>query len=210
MKDLAIYGAGGFGREVELLIEQINRERNTWNFLGFFDDAEGERPNTKVIGNGKVLQDSTSEISIVIAIADPQIRSRIVSKLTNPKIHFPTLIHPKADTGAASNMIGRGSVITQGVILTTGISLGEFVIVNLGTTIGHDCVIGDCCSIMPGASISGSVHIGANTLVGTGASILQNIHIGSNARVGAGAVVTRDVKASDTVVGVPAKSLKRK
>lgn len=41
MKDIAIYGAGGFGREVACLIERINKARETpiWNFIGFFDDG---------------------------------------------------------------------------------------------------------------------------------------------------------------------------
>ena len=38
MKDIAIYGAGGFGREVASLIKRINRIENQWNFVGFFDD----------------------------------------------------------------------------------------------------------------------------------------------------------------------------
>ena len=33
MKDIAIYGAGGFGREVASLIKRINRIENQWNFV---------------------------------------------------------------------------------------------------------------------------------------------------------------------------------
>ena len=38
MKDIAIYGAGGFGREVACLIERINKARETpiWNFFSLF------------------------------------------------------------------------------------------------------------------------------------------------------------------------------
>lgn len=35
MKDIAIYGAGGFGREVASLIKRINRIENQWNFVVF-------------------------------------------------------------------------------------------------------------------------------------------------------------------------------
>lgn len=209
MKDLAIYGAGGFGREVALLIDQINREKSTWNFLGFFDDAKSNYPQNKIIGDGESLQSYANQISIVIAIADPQVRSAIATRLTNPHIEFPTIVHPKADLGSSINIVGKGSIITQGVILTTGIQIGDFVIVNLATTIGHDCQIGNFCSIMPGANISGNVHIGSKTLIGSGATILQNLVIGDEARVGAGAVVTRNVAQVDTVVGIPARSHKK-
>lgn len=35
MKDIAVYGAGGFGREVQSLIEQLNANELTYNFVGF-------------------------------------------------------------------------------------------------------------------------------------------------------------------------------
>lgn len=41
LKDIAVYGAGGFGREIACLIRLINEslEEPKWNFIGFFDDA---------------------------------------------------------------------------------------------------------------------------------------------------------------------------
>ena len=41
-------GAGGFGREVKMLIDQINEVEKKWNFVGFFDDADDIKP--KIIG----------------------------------------------------------------------------------------------------------------------------------------------------------------
>jgi len=38
MQDIVIVGAGGFGREVKMLIDQINEKENTYNILGFYDD----------------------------------------------------------------------------------------------------------------------------------------------------------------------------
>ena len=40
MKDIAIFGAGGFGREVACLIRIINESASEpkWNLIGFFDD----------------------------------------------------------------------------------------------------------------------------------------------------------------------------
>ena len=39
MKDIAIFGVGGFGREVLALIKNINEVTPTWNIVGFFDDG---------------------------------------------------------------------------------------------------------------------------------------------------------------------------
>ena len=49
MKDLIIFGASGFGREVAWLIERINRVNPTWNLLGFMDDNE-EIQGTEING----------------------------------------------------------------------------------------------------------------------------------------------------------------
>ena len=40
MRDLVIVGAGGHGRETLDIVEAINADALTWNFLGFVDDGE--------------------------------------------------------------------------------------------------------------------------------------------------------------------------
>ena len=42
MKDIAIYGAGGFGREMASLLKRINSIEKQWNFVGksFSEDTE--------------------------------------------------------------------------------------------------------------------------------------------------------------------------
>jgi serine O-acetyltransferase len=51
--------------------------------------------------------------------------------------------------------------------------------------------------------------IGANVNIGAGAQILGGIRVGDNATIGANAVVLTDVPPGDTVVGIPARSVKR-
>jgi hypothetical protein len=38
MRKIAIIGAGGFGREVKMLIDQINHIEKKYEFIGFYDD----------------------------------------------------------------------------------------------------------------------------------------------------------------------------
>ena len=52
--------------------------------------------------------------------------------------------------------------------------------------------------------------IGNNVTVAAGSIVIGNVHIGDNAFIGAGSVVTHDVAENDTVVGVPAKTIKKK
>ncbi len=205
MKDIAIYGAGGFGREVALLVNQINETKPEWNLLGFFDDglAKGlEVDGIKVLGGA--IEAREFKDSIAIAVADPAIRGSIVSNLGS-QITYETLIHPAAQLGSALyNRIGKGTIITAGVMLTTGITIGNFCILNLLTSVGHDVTIGDYSTIMPGCSISGNVSVGSRCLLGTGSRVLQKIEIGEHSVVGAGAVVTKSYPAKSRLMGVPA------
>lgn len=209
MTDLAIYGAGGFGRETALMIEQINRSEQCWNVLGFYDDGIPSNEmvdGLPVLGNLSKVNASTKPLALAIAIADPYIRSKVVSSIQNPLISFPVLVHPQALIGSVTNFFGRGTLITAGCILTTGIVTGEFTIINLSTTVGHDVRLGSFCSVMPGCNLSGHVEVGECSLIGTGAKILQNRTIGKNCKVGAGAVVTRSFGDGVTIVGIPARS----
>ncbi|GAB1446301.1 acetyltransferase [Flammeovirgaceae bacterium] len=207
VNNIAIYGAGGLGREVALLISQINGVKPMWKFIGFFDDqmTKGQQiDGSSVLGGMDDLNQYNQPLALAVAIAAPSVRKEVVSKIRNERVEFPTLIHPGANTGSDKNGIGHGCIITAGCILTTGICIEDFVMINLATTIGHDAVLGQFTSVMPGCHISGNVKMGSETLMGTGASILQNITIGANSIIGAGAVVTKSFPSHSKLVGVPA------
>jgi hypothetical protein len=60
MKKIAIFGAGGFGREVKTIIDSINLISPRFEFIGFFDDgvAKGTFVNNyPVLGGIKELND---------------------------------------------------------------------------------------------------------------------------------------------------------
>lgn len=208
MKDLIIYGAGGLGREIAVLIGQINQEKKQFKILGFFDDGlkKGtEVDDLEVLGGIHELNEFKKPVHLAISIADPKLRAKVVAQIKNSRVVHATLIHPSCNLGArARNDFGVGCIITAGVVMTTHIKLHNFVIVNLSTTIGHDVSMGDCTSVMPSCSISGNVKIGKRVFIGTGARILQNLSLGDDCVVGAGAVVTKNFISGSKVMGVPA------
>ena len=208
MKDIAVFGAGGFGRETALMIRQINKIKPEWNLLGFFDDGISEEVDgMPVLGDLTTLNGWQKEIYIAVAVANPQIRKKIVTNIINPYIRYPVLIHPLCQTGDDNNTFGKGCILTSGCVFTTNIHLDDFVIVNLLSTVGHDVTIGDFSTIMPNCSLSGFDKIGSGCMIGAGARILQNLSIGINVNVGAGAVVTKNVEDNITVAGVPASRI---
>ncbi len=209
---LAIYGAGGLGREIALMVTQINRREPLWRLEGYYDDGVEKGSvvdGLPVLGAMEDLNRREEPLSVAVAIADPQIRKVVADRITNKNVNFPVLIHPDANPGGEDNYFGRGTIITAGCILTTGIVIGEFAIINLLSTIGHDVKLGSFTIVMPGCNISGNVQVGACALIGTGAKILQNLTLGKNCTVGAGAVVTKDFGDDVTVVGIPARKVNK-
>ena len=210
IQDIVIVGAGGLGKEIAVLIGQINQVQKKWNLKGFFDDAvpAGSKVlSLPVLGNIDALNQSPQ--NVVVAIGNPAVKASIIKRLTNPDFKFPILVHPSVNLGQEI-AIGQGSIICAGSVLTVHINIGNHVLINLNTTIGHDVVIGDYSSVMPGAHLSGFVKVAQFAFIGTGTSILQHVHIKKGAIIGAGAVVTQDVQANVTVVGVPAREIPRR
>lgn len=209
-RNIAIVGAGGLGKETTVLINQINADAPQWDVVGFFDDglkADSVVAGLRVLGGVQELNNWEAELAVVVAIGDPLMKRKLVGRITNPNIVYPSLIHPQATLGKNIQM-GAGCIITAGCRLTIDCTLNDFVLLNLNTTVGHDVTIGSFSSVMPGVHLSGYVALGENVLIGTGASILQHVTIHANAIVGAGALVNRSVDSGKTVVGIPARPIK--
>lgn len=214
MEKIAVFGAGGFGRETQMLIAQINGIENRFEFIGFFDDGYkiGELiNNSPILGGISELNRVIEPMNIVFSIADPKTKKNLLERIINPLIKYPALIHPNALIGDEQYVhIGDGSIIAAGNIITVNIDIGKHVILNLSCTVGHDTIIGDFSSFMPTVNISGEVTIGEGVYVGTGAKIINQLEIGEFTIVGAGSVVNKSLPSHCTAVGVPAKIIKQR
>ncbi len=104
-------------------------------------------------------------------------------------------------------MIGEGSIICPGCILTTNINLGKHAQLNLQTTIGHDSVVGEYFTTAPGAKISGGCRVGDRVYVGTNASLKEKVSICSDVVIGLNAGVVKNIDVSGIYVGTPAKKI---
>lgn len=213
MKDIAIFGAGGFGREIACLINLINRENPAWNLIGFYDDNASlwgqEIGYGKVLGGIDALNSREAPLSIVVAIGVPQTLRIVVEKIKNPVIDFPNIIAPSVTfLDRVSVSMGKGNIICSSCLLSCNISLGDFNVLNGFIPVGHDTVIGNFNVIMPSTNISGGVNIGDENFLGVKSTVLQYVKIGNNVRVGAGSVVMRNTKDGNLYMGNPATKVK--
>lgn len=211
MKKIAIIGAGGFGREVKILIDQINSVSSKYEFIGYFDDGKEKGTlinNFPVLGKVSDLNTISEEIAVALALGNPVYKQNVVQLIDNPNISFETLIHPNVLIGKDEVSIGKGTVICAGSILTCNISIKDFVTINLACTIGHDSVLENYTSLMPAVNVSGEVVLEELVYVGTGVKIINQVSVGKNTTIGAGAIVTQSLPENCTAVGIPAKPIK--
>ena len=143
----------------------------------------------------------------MITIADSRSRSEIAKKLPK-ETKFFTFIHPTALIMDDNIEIGDGSFIGAYSILTTNIKMGKHCILNRGNHIGHDCVIGDYFSAMPGAIVSGNVTVGDNVYLGNNSSIREKISVCDSLIIGTNCSVVKNINYSGVYVGVPAKKIR--
>jgi len=207
---IAIYGAGGFAREVAWLLEHLIPP-TAFHVLGYIDDHVGA---DSLLGGLPVRTfeahiDSYGPTPIALAIGKPRTRRALAERVLEAGCTTPSLVHESVMTGPRVEY-NDGVMLCAGTILTVDITLEHHILINLDCTIGHDVRIGAFTTLSPGVHVSGNVHIGSDVFIGTGVNIINGLPekplvIGDGAVIAAGACVTSDVPAQTLVAGVPAK-----
>jgi sugar O-acyltransferase (sialic acid O-acetyltransferase NeuD family) len=212
MELIGIYGAGGFAREVDWLVSELEgvMDPRGPRVVAYIDDtaAAEQSLNGKPVLSLERFIAKYPEALISIAIGNSQARADVARRCKAAGRDFVTLI--AADVHYSRTVaFGDGCVICAGVALTVHVVLGAHVHVNLNCTIGHDAILEDYVTLAPGVHVSGNVHIKRGAYIGTGAAIINGtsehpLIIGENAVVGANACVTGDVEPACLYAGVPA------
>ena len=206
---IAIYGAGGFGKEVACLIERINRNGGDWELIGFFDDCKSTDSHISrygtVLGDMDTLLSVDEPLAVAIAINENKAVRRIRESITSPNLSFPNLIDPSLFlVDPKTFTIGEGNIIQNHCMISCDVTLGNFNLINDHVVIGHDNSIGDFNGLMPGAHLSGGITIGDNNLLGVASVVLQGMTIGNGVTLGANSVLMTLPKDNSTYLGVPA------
>jgi sugar O-acyltransferase (sialic acid O-acetyltransferase NeuD family) len=186
----ALFGHGGHAREVMTQMGEI---------IPCFVDDQYVTEKTLPISSF-----DPDEYEIMIAVANSRDRFDISCKLPEKTKYF-SWVHPTALLIGNDIEIGDGSFVGAYSIITTNIKIGKHAILNRFNQIGHDCVIGDFFSMMPGSIVSGNVIIGDVVYIGNNASIREKISINNFVTIGMNGAVVKDITESGVYVGVPTK-----
>lgn len=210
MKDILIYGAGGFGKEIACLLQQINEVSPEWNLLGYIDDGlpfGTENRYGKVIGNMDTLLNwNEGELNVVVSIANPTVLNKIMETIHNPLISFPNILAPNVNVFDEDAVkMGKGNVFFFGCRISCDVEIGDFNICVGLNSFGHDVKVGDCNVFSPSVRLSGCVSVGNQNFFGVGSIVLQGMKIGNNIRLGAGSVLMTKPKDGNLYMGNPAR-----
>lgn len=196
---MILYGAGRHARVVIdcLLDSDIEVE-------GIFDDKSDLVSLNGFDVFGEYTPNEYTESEMVITVGDNNIRKKLSNII---KHKFGIAKHPSAIISKYAK-IEIGCVILHGSIIQTGTTIGKHSIINTGSSVDHDCRLGDYVHISPRVTLCDGVIVGEGVHIGAGATILPNITIGKWCVIGAGAVITESLPDYSLVVGVPGKVIR--
>lgn len=213
-KKVIIIGGGGHSR---LLIECI-KILSDIDIIGILDEDTSRCGSTfidiPVLGNDELLNELYNKgiQYFVIGVGTTKaslIRKNLYDKCKSVGLKPLSLIHKSAIISDSVHF-DEGVQLFPGCIINPGAYIGKNVIINTAAIVEHDCIIGEHSHIATGAKMAGNVQIGCSSHIGIGSTIKENINIGNYVTVGAGSVVISDIADNETVVGVPAQSIKVK
>jgi sugar O-acyltransferase (sialic acid O-acetyltransferase NeuD family) len=197
-----LFGASGHAK---VIIDSLKASRK--QISGLFDDNPDVKELLEYRVYGSFDQDRLGEEELIISVGLNHIRKKIVEKLPENTL-YGNAIHPSAIISEYAS-IGEGTVVMQGVIIQSSVTIGKHCIINTTASVDHDCIIEDYVHISPNATLCGSVSVGEGSQVGAGAVVIPGIKIGKWSLVAAGAVVMKDVPDNVLVLGNPARVVKK-
>lgn len=202
---IAIYGPGGFGRElVNIAREAAEVDGGGADDVVFVSDSADEIG--RVICGVRVIPSAELDCPAVIAVGDAAVRRQLAERITAGNLVSP--LHRRGPNVEVKD----GAVFCDFTTVTASARIGRHFHCNIYSYVAHDCVVGDFVTFAPNVCCNGNVVIEDDVYVGAGAILRQGapgkpLRIGRGAVIGMGAVVTRDVAPGTTVVGSPARPL---
>lgn len=218
MKNIIIFGTGGFSRVTFNLIQQINQcTPDSFSVVGFLNENCEEDANDSM-GTSEAIPTHASlarfdiaalKPEVVVAVGNPETRLYLKQKINRAGLQLATLVHPTS-VHADDVKLGQGVICLAYSILEPGVVVHDNVLINKLVSVGHDSIIGSSSVIHSNTSVAGDCSIGQASLLGQCVSMRQGVSVGSYTMVGMGAAVVKDVGDRKMATGVPSVAVDRR
>jgi sugar O-acyltransferase (sialic acid O-acetyltransferase NeuD family) len=213
-KRLIIVGAHGSGEIAMSVFEDINKQKQKWDIVGYINDVI---PVGNYLGKYKVVGDSNSIIDFInqechihytyhFSVKNKIQRVEVLKELDIPLEAHATGIHPLAYQNPYSK-IGRGSLMLPYSSTSAGAIIGDFCHLYTNSFLGHDSNLGNYSTMAAHSILGARVKIGEGSHIGLNSCTRENVSIGKYSIVGMGATVISDMKDNDVFVGNPARKI---
>jgi sugar O-acyltransferase (sialic acid O-acetyltransferase NeuD family) len=208
MGSLVLVAASGLAREALATLRATGKPVDAVVL-----DDDPARHGTELSGVDVVggLEDvkryDTSEV--LVCAGKGSTRRALVDRLSDLGVgpdRYATVVHPSVQV-PDSCVIGAGSLVLAGVVLTADVRLGGHVVVMPHVTLTHDDMVEDFATLCAGVTLGGSVRVGTSAYVGMSASVRENVTVGAESLLGMGSVLLHDLPAGETWAGCPASRL---
>lgn len=207
MQKIVIVGAGAHSK----VVLDILQETQIYEIVGLLDCCEHKTVlGVPVVGTDDKLESLYEEgvRTAFVAIGSNQTREKVTKQVKALGFSLATIVSRNAVVSRYA-AIEEGTIVMPGAVINAGASIGEGCIINTNASVDHDCRIGAFSHIAPGCAVSGSTIIGQGSFLGTGCRVIDKLTLGPNLMAGAGATIVCDMPGNCTVVGTPARIIKK-
>ena len=167
MKKLLILGAGGYGRTVFDIAQQLN----SYDKIAFLDDSSAD--TACVLGKcGEFLSFADDTTEMYPAFGNNETRMAWMNRLMENGIRVPVLVHPTAYVSPTATLFSGVTVLPKAVV-NTGVMVKSGCIINIGALVDHDCVLEEGCHLAPGAIVKAENRVPASMKVEAG-TVIEN------------------------------------
>lgn len=210
MYEVLIVGAGGFARELKMLLPDC-LPKTKFRFKGYLGKDQGVGPDESVrqltLADPEEYEPHPND-RFVLAIGSMEHRRRVVESIVQRGGQFVSMIHPLAFV-AANAGLGDGIVLYPYSVVSNEAVLQDYAKLNYYASVGHNSKIGKYCLLAPYATVNGYSTLEDEVYMSTHSTVAPVVRVGCRTKISANSAAMVDTLPDSFVFGVPGKCVRQ-